>query len=773
MRNPLNRRLSRELRDDLGKYIVIFILLVMSIGFVSGFIVAGSSMSKAYDDSFEKYNVENGNFRTTDPLSDNLKNAIEKKGVTVYDNYYVEQAFSNDTTLRIYAIREEVDKVCLMTGEMPSADDEIAIDRMYADNNNLKVGDELKADDGLYRITGFVALSDYSALFYSNNDMMFDSSAFGVAVVSKEKFATYDGGEVRYNYAWKYDKEPADDLEEKEVSDKLMEFIAKKTDLENFTPRYVNQAIKFAGDDVGKDKAMMTVLLYIIMVIIAFVFGITINNTIHKEATVIGTLRASGYTIGELIVHYMEMPLIVTLISAVLGNILGYTIFKNVCVDMYYGSYSFPTYVTIWSLEALIKTTIVPIIIMLLVTYFILRKKLTLSPLRLLRRDLNTGRKRNAIKLNKRMRFLDRFRIRVLIQNKSSYITLFVGLFFANFLLFFGMMLPPLMEHFQETVTQSMLANYTYTIQIPVGAVDSDDMVSSMFSMMFLKGKIETNNKSAEKFSAYTLKTLGNDGSRVEEITLYGIGENSRYINVDFDDKTVLISSAYADKFGLTKGDVITLKEPYEDKYYGFKITGTYPYDGGLTVFMSKKHLNSILGYDEDFFAGYFSDTPITDIDSKYIGTVVDEESLTRVSRQLMISMGNLMYLVDGFSVILFMVLIYLLSKIIIERNAQSISMVKILGYSEKEISGLYIIPTAIVVVVSLLISYPLITYLMVGIFREMLKQMMSGWIIIWLDKNVYLEMFLLGVITYAVVAVFEYRKIRKIPMTEALKNVE
>ena len=33
-------------------------------------------------------------------------------------------------------------------------------------------------------------------------------------------------------------------------------------------------------------------------------------------------------------------------------------------------------------------------------------------------------------------------------------------------------------------------------------------------------------------------------------------------------------------------------------------------------------------------------------------GTTVDEESLTRVSRQLMISMGNLMYLVEGFSVI-------------------------------------------------------------------------------------------------------------------------
>ena len=60
---------------------------------------------------------------------------------------------------------------------------------------------------------------------------------------------------------------------------------------------------------------MMTVLLYIVIVIMAFVFGVTVSNTITKEANVIGTLRASGYTKGELIRHYMTMPLVVTLVA--------------------------------------------------------------------------------------------------------------------------------------------------------------------------------------------------------------------------------------------------------------------------------------------------------------------------------------------------------------------------------------------------------------------------------------------------------------------------
>lgn len=91
---------------------------------------------------------------------------------------------------------------------------------------------------------------------------------------------------------------------------------------------------------MGGDRAMIIVLLYIVIAIMAFVFGITTSNTIRKEAGVIGTLRASGYTKNELIRHYMFMPLLVTFIGAIVGNLLGYTVFKNVCADMYYGSYS-------------------------------------------------------------------------------------------------------------------------------------------------------------------------------------------------------------------------------------------------------------------------------------------------------------------------------------------------------------------------------------------------------------------------------------------------
>ena len=60
MRNPLLKRLPRELLHEGGKYAVIFLFLAGMISFVSGFLVASDSMIAAYNESFERYRIEDG-----------------------------------------------------------------------------------------------------------------------------------------------------------------------------------------------------------------------------------------------------------------------------------------------------------------------------------------------------------------------------------------------------------------------------------------------------------------------------------------------------------------------------------------------------------------------------------------------------------------------------------------------------------------------------------------------------------------------------------------
>ena len=788
MKNPLNKRLPREFRKDFGKYLVIFLLLVITIGFVSGFLVADGSMIKAYNEGVDKYNTENGHFRTSEKMNDAQIQSIEENGIRIYDNFYLEQDLTNDSTMRIFESRDQVNLACLMEGEFPKAANEIAIDRMYADNNKISIGDTLKSGTQSWKVTGFIALPDYSCLFQNNNDSMFDSVKFGIGIVTSEAFESLDSPLVKYCYAWKYNDEPTTEKEEKEVSDDLMKAINKEVSLEEFVPRYLNQAITFTRDDMGSDRAMMIVFLYIVIAIMAFVFGITISNTIAKEANVIGTLLASGYTKNELIRHYMAMPILVTLIGALIGNILGYTIMKDICAGMYYGSYSLPTYVTVWNAEAFLLTTIIPILLMLLVNYTVLHRKLSLSPLKFLRRDLKRRQQKHALSLSRRIPFFSRFRLRVIFQNVSNYLLLFLGILFANLLLMFGLLFPAVLDHYQTVLKDNLLCNYQYILQIPINAMDEDHKLESLVNMLYFQHEVETDNPDAEKFSAYSLKTTDKE-YKEEEILLYGLADNSRYLPIDFQetvsDKDVskkevasdatpaYISSAYADKYLLDIGDEITLKESYEDDTYTFSIEGIYDYEGGLTVFLPQEQLNRLFDLGSDYFSGYLSDSEITDIDQKYIGSVIDLDSLSKISRQLNVSMGSMMYLLDGFSIVLFMILIYLLSKIIIEKNAQSISMTKILGYSDREISSLYLLSTTIMVVIFLLLSFPIETVLMKALFRGIMISSISGWIPLYIDPILYVKMFLLGFGTYLLVALIEYRRIKKVPMDQALKNIE
>lgn len=772
MKNPLRKRLFPELKGEIGKYMVIFLMLILFIGFISGFLVADGSMIVAYNNSFETYNVEDGHFQTEKQLNRAQRKSITELGVQVYDLYYTEEAMNNDSKMRIFPERNEVNRVCLMEGSLPSALDEIAIDRMYADNNGLSIGDTLENEAGRsYRITGLIALPDYSCLFESNNDTMFDAEKFGVSIVTEETFSSYEIAAIICNYAWKYNVPPTDDAEARDMAEEFSDGLIEVIHLKNFVARQDNQAIIFTGEDMGSDRAMMIVLLYMFIAIMAFVFAITTKNTIEKEANVIGTLRASGYTRGELIRHYMTLPVLVTLISAVIGNILGYTVFKQVCVEMYYGSYSLTTYQTIWSAEAFLLTTVVPIIIMVLINYLLLKSSLRLSPLKFLRRDLSKKKQKRALPLSSKLPFFFRFRLRVIFQNMSNYVTVLIGIIFANILLMFGLILPVILNDYAVDIENNMLAEYQYMLNYPM-TDKNESRLKTLMSLMEYMDDVETENEDAEKFSAYVLKTLG-DEAREEEVTLYGVQPDSRYVPLQLPEDGVAISSAYAEKYLLSIGDGITLKEAYEDKMYTFQVAAVYDYPGAITVFMHQKDLNEIFDLGEDTFVGYFSDTEITDIDSDYIGTVIDLTALTKVSRQLQTSMGSMMYLVDGFAIIIFMIFIYLLSKIIIEKNAQSISMAKILGYSNSEISHLYVNATSIIVVLCLILSIPIDNWLITFIYRGMMMESITGWLSYSLKPVVVVEMLLLGIGTYAIVAILEYRKVRKIPKDIALKNVE
>lgn len=780
MRNPLNKRIPKELKQEFGKYFVIFAFLVMLIGIISGFLVATHSMQVAADEAWETYNIENGHFTfDREPEQDLLDEISKEADITIYDLAYINAVDENEKKIRVYRNREDVNLVCLMEGKLPKKEDEIAIDRLFATKSDYKIGDHMQLYGKDVVITGLVALSDYSCLYENNTDMMFNATNFTVAIMTDAGFESLGTKHITYNYAWTYNKEVAreDDKRNQDLSDDLIEdlediitaydedivkdaLMAGKTmtqaeeeiiKIEDYVPQYKNQAINFAREDMGGDSAMFTIFYYLVTLVIAFVFAVTISNTIVAEAGVIGTLRASGYTKGELLRHYMTLPVLVTLIAAVIGNILGYSVLKQTMVDMYYNSYSLTTYTTLWNAGAFVKTTVVPVILMFLVNLVALIRKLRLAPIRFLRRDLSKRGRKKAFRLNTKIPFMHRFRIRVIFQNISNYLTLFFGVFLGGAITIFSLMFGPLLDDYRQIVLDQRICDYQYIMR---------------------NQDVKVDNEQAEKFCMYALKTSREDFVE-DEISVYGVDEDSDYIKADMPEDGVLISSAYQKKYGIETGETITLKDTYAEKDYTFQVNGVYEYDAGLAVFMPRAEYNKTFSKDADYFTGFFSREELTELDEDDIVSVITLKDITKLSDQLTDSVGGFMDILKFFGVIMFLLLMYLLSKQIIEKNAQSISMTKILGFYNGEIGSVYIVATSIVIVISLLATCPAVAVVLRFVFENYIYKMMPGYIPYIISNECYIKMIAMGIGCYIVIAVLQMIKIGRISKVDALKNVE
>ena len=904
IKNPLLRRIPRELLGDWRKYLVVSLFLILTIGFVSGMYVANESMLSAADEGSDIYKLEDGHFELSEKADEKLLSAIasgEKADVKeyylesakkeldekfesefssrfasefdskfkeqfdesfeiqvknsllaqgfdetavaamlfsaveqakqseayteaydaayieayspaydeaykaayddvwneileeidrkyadaeekyqlndpefgsvptqIYENFYRNEEEDNnndgttDGTVRVFTKTDSINLACLMDGRFPESADEIAVDRMHANNVGIKVGEIITIGKKTWKVVGLIAYVNYSTLHEKNTDLMFDALKFNVAMVTEEGFSSLEKS-IHYAYAWKYENSPENETEEKKLADNflktvLTQAVVNENEIEDYLPAYANQAIHFATDDMGSDKAMGGVLLEILIVIIAFIFAVTISNTIAKESKTIGTLRASGYTRGELLRHYLTMPIIVTLIAAAVGNLLGYTLFKNIVVSMYYNSYSLPVYKTIWNPSAFFKTTFIPLALMFAVNLVVIYGKMKHTPLDFLRQDLKKRNRRKAIRLP-RWKFFRRFRIRIIFQNIPNYLILLFGIFFVMVMLAMAIGMPNTLDYYKENASTMMFSDYQYVLK------SCNDENGNL---------IVTSNAAAEKFGMKSLQRKSNTIN--EDISVYGILDGSRYVQTDGLDSLkkdeIYISNSFRDKYGISVGDTITLNEKYENKQYNFKVAGFYSKSLSISVYMSMEQFCITFGLEDYEFTGFLSDTEITDISENNIATVITERDIIKMCDQLDHSMGSYMQYFQVLCILLSAVMIYLLTKIILEKNENAISMTKILGYENGEIARLYLLSTTIVLIIADAVGVFLGVLVMNSAWK-MIMYSYSGWYAFKMNPSGYLKMFLFVLIGYLIVLAFDFRRIKKIPLDVAIKNGE
>lgn len=770
MASPLRKRFPRELKDNLGKYLGIFLLMSVTIALTSGFLLAAHSIGVIIDDMPEKYSIEDARFTTafeaTDEQLDAAADAASDAGTGGTDivrNWSFDADFNHaqgddgrDRTLRVYQHRTQVDLAAYAGGRVPEAADEVAIDRVFATNNGITIGEEVELFGQRFTVCGIMTTSDNQALFQNNSDFTVNTLTFGVAEVSESGFAALEatGHQPAHTYSVRFADRDLTVAQRTDAEKDMMRALSTAgATVDDLTDSSANQGIGYAADDVSGDSTMWSVLLYMIIVIMAFVFVVLTSGTIEEESAIIGTLLASGYRRRELVTHYLALPAAVGIAAAVVGNVAGYTLMSEPMRNLYYGSYSLPPYYATWSWGVFAQTTVLPVATLVGITLLGLLRKMGHTPLEFLRHETSKGGVKRGFALPERLSFIARFRMRVFLRNLGNFATLFVGIGFASMLLLFSLAILPTMTHYAENLHNNVVAEHMYTLKAP----------------------LEVDNAQAEKYAVYSLEYDRGEGSGTETITVYGVPEDSRYWDdLAVGDGHVVFGNGLIDKFRFADGQTVNLYDKYEDETR----EATYEGDGcawgtksDMAVYMSLDDFNRFFGNDAGYFNGYASDQAL-DLDARYLTSDLTPESMDAIGEQFVGMMDDMIGMLVGLSVFIFLVFMYLLTKSVIDRSARAISYMKVFGYRDSEISRLYVRSITLTVAVSLVVCQPLIIGGLTLLFRAMLLAY-NGNIEIYVPMAAIAEVIAIGFATYLTVALLHIHRIKRVPLALALKVQE
>lgn len=822
MLSPLAKRFPRELKSNLGKYLGIFAMMVMAIGLTSGFLAAASSISKIIDGMDDAYLIEDARFTTNFEASSKALSAAKEaaqdatgSNAHLYKSYSFDVPFSGGdaaagTIARVYQNRTNVNLAAYAEGTEPANEHEIALDRVFCAHNNIQVGDTVTVASSEYTVSGIMTLPDYSALFEKNSDFVFNSLTFTVATVTSDAFAALDkaGSTPTYTYSVRFDDRTLSDAQRVDAESDMAEALSSHNAvLSDLTDRAANQGIGYPADDVAGDQTMWKTLMLMLIVIMAFMFVVLTGGTIEEESAIIGTLLASGWRKRELMLHYAALPCLVGIVAAIVGNLVGYTALAEPMKNLYYNSYSLPPYHAVWDWNVFLITTVAPLALLIGITFLGLAHKMHCTPLQFLRHETSRGGTKHGIALPERLRFPTRFRLRVFLRNIGNFATLFFGIGFASMLLLFGLCMMPTMDKYAETLKNDVVAQHMYTLKAPLeidgtasersayaaadklaSAESIDDLdlsAGELLSVLLAVQSIDedahpVNTKEipaatiaqAEKYAVASLEYERPNGAGAESITVYGVQSDSRYWpDLHLEAGQVALSRGMQEKFGISAGDMLQLNDKYEGKNYQFTANSEYGSESTMALYLPLSDFNKTFGNDADCFNGYASNNAL-DLDEKYVANDLTPESMEKIAAQMLNSMGDMMDMMLGVAVCIFLVFMYLLTKTVIDRSARAISYMKVFGYRDGEINRLCIRSITWTVVVSVIACQPLIVTALSAIFKGMLMDN-AGNITVYVPLSAMAECAIVGLATYTVVALLHIRRIKRVPMALALKVQE
>lgn len=746
MNMVLNKRIKRDLKSNFLRYLALFLLIAFGMYIIVAIVGAADTIITGTKQMAEENKVEDGQFGTFIPLSEEQEETIRDMGITLERMFSVDLSQEDGSTLRVFANREEINRIHVDEGCVARTDEEVVIEKRYAEEHNLAVGDTIEMAGKTYFITGVGSVPEYDMPIATFSDTAVESSLFGLAFVTDEAYEdiinTEYAGVETYCYAYRLNGVATHE----ELKDEFL--TVEVNNLTSFIKAENNGRIHAAAGDLLTNRNVGLVAGIIIMILFTYVISVFVIHQIQQESSVIGTLYALGAKKRNLVSHYIMLPTVISLVGGLVGTAAGFSdwgiAWQMADTYMYF---SIPDLEPGYAVYLIIYGVVMPPVISAIVNYIVIDKKLSRTALSLIRNEQKISH-RSRVNLGK-MGFLRRFQIRQMLREARTGLTVVFGMFITMLIFMMGLNCYVLCENVRIDSSRDATFEYMYTLKYPE----------------------ETPPKESE---ACYLKSLSiTDKGYTLDVSIIGIDENNKYYKAEpiKGKSNVIVSSAAAQKYNLSVGDKIILTDSADDMDYAFTVKGIAEYGVSLAFFMDIKSMRELFDEEEDYYNMLLSDEEL-EIEADRIYSVTQREDIERASSVFTKLMKPMFVMMISVSIVIFIVVMYLMLNVMIDRASFGISLVKIFGFRTGEIRKLYLNGNTAIVAVGAVISIPLAKYIMDRIYPFFIANTACGincTFPIW-----YYALIFAGVMAvyFAVSGVLVF-KIKKILPAEVLKNRE
>ena len=693
MKKNLRKKLLRDLRQSAVQFTAIFVMCFLAMFMMTAFEAEISGTDNSVNEYFSDTNFADINVSSEGFTNDDLaavKNLPEVKNAEFRTALNGKVSLPGGEKKMEFNFIEENDISRMLLSEGTPYQPEMSgiwIDTDFAKAQNISVGDTLKCTCGnvefAEKVMGMIDSSDHLYFVIDDTYTEPDKGAYGYAYLDAKE---YPGEELIFDTIF-VDLNTVDGQlfigdDEKELisaaSEKIKQTISKEqlicTKKQNVT------AFEYIHDDMETHTMLGTVFPVLFITISLLGIMSTMTRLVEKQRTLIGTLKALGFSRNAVILHYTSYSVVVALLGSVAGSVAGwYTLGKYITYMMntfYCNPYS--------RMELSPKIFIITAAVCALAgltNYLSCRKLLVQRASEILKPAPPATQGAGPVEKTfiwKKLSFAAKWNIRDISRNRIRTLVGFFGIALSAALVFTAFGANELLGSVGDwQYSELNTANYMVMFSYDTAPDVVYDYARQFDGQMVM-------SLSTELFSG--------DNHSLENVTVTDEGNLYNYQNsdgeyIDLPAHGFALSSNVADDYGIGVGDMVSFRIPGEKKLYSGRAAIIYTAPSAQGIAMTRKYFESlgaefrpnILYTNKTVPASYATER-------EEITSIFDKAALIRaLEKDNELTSTEVMYIM-AIAVAMGIVIMYNLGVMSFSEKVREIATLKVLGFSTKKI---------------------------------------------------------------------------------------